>query len=185
MSNQNRLTVIAGPTAVGKGTVIRHILSTHPEIRLSVSATTRAPRPGEVDGVSYHFLTMDEFDTKIASGQMLEYAVVHGSNKYGTLREPVETALAAGEKLILEIDIQGARQVKRAMPEANLIFIAPPSWQELVSRLTGRGTESEEEQERRLATAKDELAAQSEFDHVVINDEVAECALQVVNLIQA
>lgn len=185
MSNQNRLTVIAGPTAVGKGTVIRKILETHPEIKLSVSATTRAPRPGEIDGISYHFLSMSEFDAKIAAGQMLEYAIVHGTNKYGTLREPVESALAAGQKLILEIDIQGARQVKKAMPEANLIFIAPPSWDELVRRLTGRGTETTEEQERRLATARQELAAQTEFDHVVINDEVAECALQVVNLIQA
>lgn len=185
MSNQNRLTVIAGPTAVGKGTVIRKILETHPEIKLSVSATTRAPRPGEIDGISYHFLSMSEFDAKIASGQMLEYAIVHGTNKYGTLREPVESALAAGQKLILEIDIQGARQVKKAMPEANLIFIAPPSWDELVRRLTGRGTETTEEQERRLATARQELAAKTEFDHVVINDEVAECAHQVVNLIQA
>jgi guanylate kinase len=185
MSGMNRLTVIAGPTAVGKGTVIRRILETHPEIKLSVSATTRAPRPGEEDGVAYHFLSMQEFDSKIAAGQMLEYAVVHGTNKYGTLREPVEAALAAGQKLILEIDIQGARQVKQAMPEANLIFIAPPSWEDLVSRLSGRGTETAEEQARRLATARQELEAQSEFDHVVINDEVAECALQVVNLIQA
>lgn len=185
MSGMNRLTVIAGPTAVGKGTVIRRILETHPEIKLSVSATTRAPRPGEEDGVAYHFLTMQEFDSKIAAGQMLEYAVVHGTNKYGTLREPVEAALAAGQKLILEIDIQGARQVKQAMPEANLIFIAPPSWEDLVSRLSGRGTETAEEQARRLATARQELEAQSEFDHVVINDEVAECARQVVNLIQA
>ncbi len=185
MSGMNRLTVIAGPTAVGKGTVIRRILETHPEIKLSVSATTRPPRPGEEDGVAYHFLSMQEFDSKIAAGQMLEYAVVHGTNKYGTLREPVEAALAAGQKLILEIDIQGARQVKQAMPEANLIFIAPPSWEDLVSRLSGRGTETAEEQARRLATARQELEAQSEFDHVVINDEVAECALQVVNLIQA
>ncbi len=185
MSGMNRLTVIAGPTAVGRGTVIRRILETHPEIKLSVSATTRAPRPGEDDGVAYHFLSMQEFDSKIAAGQMLEYAVVHGTNKYGTLREPVEAALAAGQKLILEIDIQGARQVKQAMPEANLIFIAPPSWEDLVSRLSGRGTETAEEQARRLATARQELEAQSEFDHVVINDEVAECALQVVNLIQA
>ena len=181
----NRLTVIAGPTAVGKGTVIKYILEHYPAVKLSVSATTRAPRPGEVDGVSYHFLTMDEFDANIAAGKMLEYAVVHGANKYGTLREPVEAALAAGQQLILEIDLQGARQVKRAMPEANLIFIAPPSWDELVHRLTGRGTESAEEQARRLETAKQELAAQSEFDHVVINDEVAECARRIVELMQA
>jgi guanylate kinase len=180
----SRLTVIAGPTAVGKGTVIKHILANYPQVKLSVSATTRAPRPGEVDGVSYHFLTTDAFDAKIAAGQMLEYAVVHGTNKYGTLREPVEQALAAGEQVILEIDIQGARQVKAAMPEANLIFIAPPSWEELVHRLTGRGTESAEEQATRLETARTELAAQGEFDHVVINDEVAECARRIVELMQ-
>lgn len=176
--------VISGPTAVGKGTVIRYILEHHPEIKLSVSATTRAPRPGEIDGVAYHFLSLEEFDAKIAAGQMLEYAVVHGTNKYGTLREPVEAALAAGQLMILEIDIQGARQVKQAMPEANLVFIAPPSWEELVSRLTGRGTETAEEQARRLETAREELAAQSEFDHVVINDEVADCALRIVDLMQ-
>jgi len=180
----NRLIVIAGPTAVGKGTVIKHILENYPQVKLSVSATTRAPRPGEVDGVAYHFLTMEQFDAKIAAGQMLEYAVVHGTNKYGTLREPVEQALAAGEKMILEIDIQGARQVKQAMPEADLVFIAPPSWDELVRRLTGRGTETAEEQARRLETAREELAAQDEFDHVVINDEVAECARRIVNLMQ-
>jgi guanylate kinase len=180
----SRLTVIAGPTAVGKGTVIKHILANYPQVKLSVSATTRAPRPGEVDGVSYHFLSTDAFDAKIAAGQMLEYAVVHGANKYGTLREPVEQALAAGEQIILEIDIQGARQVKAAMPEANLIFIAPPSWEELVHRLTGRGTESAEEQARRLETARTELASQGEFDHIVINDEVAECARRIVELMQ-
>ena len=179
-----RLTVIAGPTAVGKGTVIRHILENYPAVHLSVSATTRAPRPGEEDGVAYHFLTMQQFDEMIASGQMLEYAVVHGTNKYGTPRGPVQAALEAGEQLILEIDIQGARQVKQAMPEANLIFIAPPSWDELVRRLTGRGTETPEEQQRRLDTAREELAAQSEFDHVVINDEVAECARRIVELMQ-
>ena len=180
----NRLTVISGPTAVGKGTVIRYIRENHPEIKLSVSATTRAPRPGEVDGVAYHFLSQEEFDAKIADGQMLEYAIVHGTNRYGTLRQPVEAALAAGDQMILEIDIQGARQVKAAMPEANLVFIAPPSWEELVSRLTGRGTETAQEQARRLETAREELAAQKEFDHVVINDEVADCALRIVNLMQ-
>ena len=179
-----RLTVIAGPTAVGKGTVIKHILANYPQIQLSVSATTRAPRPGEQNGVAYHFLTMDEFDAMIANGQMLEYAVVHGVNKYGTPRGPVEEALAQGKRLILEIDIQGARQVKAAMPQANLVFIAPPNWEELVRRLTGRGTEDPAEQERRLQTAKLELAAQDEFDHVVINDDVAECARRIVELTQ-
>lgn len=176
--------MIAGPTAVGKGTVIKYILEHFPDVHLSVSATTRAPRPGEVDGVSYHFLSMAEFDAKIAEGQMLEYAVVHGLNKYGTLRQPVEAALAANQKVILEIDIQGARQVKAAMPQARMVFIAPPSWEALVQRLAGRGTESEQEQERRLETARQELASQSEFDDVVINDEVAECALRIVNLMK-
>ena len=181
----SRLTVIAGPTAVGKGTVIRHILQNHPNIKLSVSATTRAPRPGEIDGVSYYFWTPEQFDAAIAAGQMLEYAVVHGQNKYGTPRLPVEQALANDQLMILEIDIQGARQVKKAMPEASLVFIAPPSWDELVRRLTVRGTETPEEQATRLQTAKEELAAQSEFDHVVINDDVAECARQVVDLMHA
>lgn len=176
------LTVVAGPTAVGKGTVIAHILENHPEVHLSVSATTRDARPGEIDGVSYFFLSMRDFDDLIARGEMLEYAVVHGKNKYGTPKQPVVEALARGEKVLLEIDIQGARQVKKAMPSANLVFIAPPSWEELVRRLTARGTESAEEQERRLATAREELAAQAEFDHVVVNEKVADCAEAIVNL---
>jgi len=180
----SRLTVIAGPTAVGKGTVIKHILANYPGVELSVSATTRAPRPGEINGVAYHFLTMEQFDAAIANNQMLEYAVVHGTNKYGTLRGPVEEAIAAGRKMILEIDIQGARQVKQAMPEANLIFIAPPSWDELVKRLQGRGTETAEEQAKRLETARLELNAQSEFDEVVVNEDVAECATRIVELMQ-
>jgi len=180
-----RLTVIAGPTAVGKGTVVKHILENYPDVALSVSATTRAPRPGEVDGVDYYFWTHEQFDAAIARGEMLEYAIVHGVNKYGTPRGPVTAAMASGKLVILEIDLQGARQVKAAMPEARLVFIAPPSWDELVRRLEGRGTESAEEQERRLATARVELAAQSEFDHIVINDEVARCAAEVVNLMQS
>ncbi len=181
----NRLTVIAGPTAVGKGTVVAHILANNPQVHLSVSATTRAPRPGERDGVDYFFWTHDQFDSAIAAGEMLEYAVVHGVNKYGTPKRPVIEALEVGQLVLLEIDLQGARQVKSAMPEARLIFIAPPSWDELVRRLTSRGTESSAEQERRLQTAKIELAAQSEFDHVVVNDEVARCAAEVVNLMQS
>ena len=181
----SRLTVIAGPTAVGKGTVVAHILANHPEIKLSVSATTRQPRPGEVEGENYFFLTHENFDQLIEAGDMLEYATVHGTNKYGTPKQPILDALARNEQIILEIDIQGARQVKAAMPDAKLIFIAPPSWEELVRRLTGRGTESAEEQAQRLVTAREELAAQSEFDYVVINDEVARCASEVVDLIQA
>ena len=181
---KNRLTVIAGPTAVGKGTVVKHILAHHDDVHLSVSATTRDPRPGEVDGVDYFFLTQQEFERMIAGGEMLEYAVVHGANKYGTPRKPVEAALTAGERVILEIDIQGARQVKQSMPESLLVFIAPPSWPELERRLASRATESEDEQARRLATARTELAAQGEFDAVVINEDVAKCAQQVLDLMQ-
>ena len=181
----NQLIVLAGPTAVGKGTVVRYILEHYPNVHLSVSATTRAPRPGEIEGQSYYFLSHEEFDKMIAAGEMLEYAVVHGQNKYGTPKQPVLAALDAGKQVILEIDIQGARQVKQSLPEAKLVFIAPPSWDELVNRLQGRGTESSEEQARRLETAKLELAAQSEFDYVVINDEVARCASEVVDLMQA
>ena len=181
----SRLTVIAGPTAVGKGTVVRRILESHPEIELSVSATTRLPRPGEVNGVDYFFLTNDEFDSMISEGNMLEFAVVHGTNRYGTPREPVEKALAAGKQMILEIDIQGARQVKQSMPDALLVFIAPPSLSELQRRLSGRGTESEEEQQRRLQTATQELLAQDEFEAVIINEHVDKCAQQVVDLMQA
>jgi guanylate kinase len=181
----NQLIVLAGPTAVGKGTVVKYILEHYPNVHLSVSATTRAPRPGEVEGESYYFLTHEQFDDMIAAGDMLEYAVVHGQNKYGTPKQPVVAALAAGRQVILEIDVQGARQVKKAWPEAKLVFIAPPSWEELVSRLKGRGTETAEEQAKRLETAKLELSAQDEFDYVVINDEVARSASEVVDLMQA
>lgn len=181
----SHLAVIAGPTAVGKGTVVRYIKENYPNVHLSVSATTRKPRPGEIEGVDYFFLTHEQFEEMIHSGNMLEFAVVHGSNKYGTPRKPVEDALKRGELVILEIDVQGARQVKEAMPEAKTIFIAPPSWDELVLRLRGRGTEVQDEQQKRLETAKIELAAQDEFDFVVINDEVARCAHQVVELSQA
>ena len=182
---KNRLTVVAGPTAVGKGTVVRRILDENAHVHLSVSATTRAPRPGEQNGVDYYFLSHEEFDRMIKAGEMLEFAVVHGANKYGTPRKPVEDALARGEQVILEIDIQGARQVKVSMPEALLVFIAPPSWQELERRLASRGTESVAEQQRRLETAKTELEAKSEFDAVVINEDVAKCAQEVLDLMQA
>ncbi|MEY3908826.1 MAG: hypothetical protein RLZZ90_733 [Actinomycetota bacterium] len=181
----NQLTVIAGPTAVGKGTVVKYILEHFPNVHLSVSATTRAPRPDEVEGKSYFFLTHEKFDELIADGQMLEYAVVHGHNKYGTPKQPVVDALAAGQLVLLEIDIQGAEQIKAAMPEVKLIFIAPPNWDELVRRLKGRGTESEAEQAVRLETAKQEMQAREHFDHVVINDDVARCANEVVDLMKA
>ena len=178
-----RLTVLAGPTGVGKGTVAGYIRRHHPNIMLSISATTRAPRPGEIDGVHYYFVDDAEFDRLIRDDQLLEWATVHNSYRYGTPRRPVEEALAAGRNVLLEIDLQGARLVRQHMPEARLVFLAPPSWDELVRRLRGRGTESAEEQARRLRTAKVELAAESEFDAVVVNDDVARAAARVVDLI--
>lgn len=169
----SKLFVLAGPTAVGKGTVVSELRRRHPELFVSISATTRQPRPGEVDGVHYHFVSREKFEELIERGQMLEYALVHGTNYYGTPRGPVQQCLDAGHSALLEIDLAGARQVKAAMPQAELVFLAPPSWQDLVDRLVGRGTEDETERERRLATAKVELAAQDEFDVVIVNDTVA------------
>ncbi|WP_455134880.1 guanylate kinase [Schaalia cardiffensis] len=167
-----RLTVLAGPTAVGKGTVVQALRLRHPELVVSVSATTRAPRPGEIDGVHYHFLSDPQFDELVEDGGMLEWAKVHGLHRYGTPRRPVEQALTAGKSVLLEIDLDGARQVRRSMPEAHFVFLAPPSWDVLVARLLERGTEDEEERARRLETAKTELAAESEFDVTVTNDDL-------------
>ena len=178
-----RLTVLAGPTAVGKGTVAAYIRTHHPEIWISVSATTRPPRPGEVDGEHYHFVGDAEFDRMVKDGEMLEWAVVHGAAKYGTPRLPVEAALGQGRHALLEIDLQGARQVRESMPEALFVFLAPPSWEELVSRLVGRGTETEAERERRLQTAREELAAEPEFDVTVVNTEIPSAAEDLVALI--
>jgi guanylate kinase len=180
----SRLVVLAGPTAVGKGTVAAYIRENHPEVHLSVSATTRAPRAGEVEGVSYFFVDDAEFDRMIEAGELLEHATVHNAYRYGTPRGPVDAAIAAGNSVLLEIDIQGARAVRRAMPEARLVFLLPPSWDELVRRLIGRGTEDSAEQSRRLETAKLELAAQGEFDFRVVNTDVAEAAEEVVDLMQ-
>ncbi|AOZ72625.1 guanylate kinase [Boudabousia tangfeifanii] len=177
----NQLTVVAGPTAVGKGTVLRLLAQQHPEIYFSVSATTRDPRPGEVDGQHYHFVTEAEFDELVASNQMLEWAVVHGKHRYGTMRAPIMEALAAGKPAIVEIDLAGARQIRESMPEAKHVFIAPPTFEDLAKRLATRGTESDEERERRLATAKVELAAQAEFDRVIVNDTVENCALALAS----
>jgi guanylate kinase len=179
----SKLAVIAGPTAVGKGTVVRYLLAQHPEFKLSVSATTRSPRPGEIDGVDYFFWSPERFDEAIQNNELLEYATVHGVHRYGTPRKSVEVALARGENVVLEIDIQGAKLVKSSMPAAVLIFILPPSWDELVRRLSGRGTENELEQKKRLETAVIELAAAKDFDYTVVNDEVAKCAQQVVELL--
>jgi len=180
---RSRLVVLAGPTAVGKGTVAAYIREHHPEVLLSVSATTRPPRPGEIDGVNYYFLTDEQFDRMIEAGQFLEWATVHNAYRYGTPRQPIESAIADGRSVLLEIDLQGARQVRRAFPDAMLVFLLPPTWEELVRRLVGRGTEDEEERERRLETARIELAAQEEFDAVVVNTRVEEAAREVVSLI--
>lgn len=180
---RGRLTVLAGPTAVGKGTVVGALRARHPEIWVSVSATTRPPRPGEVDGVHYRFVTPEEFTRLVEHGQMLEWAVVHGVHRYGTIRGPVEEVLAEGRPALLEIDLQGARQVRRAMPEARFVFLAPPSWEELVRRLVGRGTETPAERQRRLATAREELAAVAEFDDVIVNDDVDRAADELARLV--
>jgi guanylate kinase len=179
-----RLTVISGPTAVGKGTVVRYLLSQNPGISLSVSATTRDPRPGELDGKDYFFVSQARFDQMIEDHELLEWATVHGVNRYGTPRAPVLAALAQGRQVILEIDIQGARAVKASMPECNTVFIAPPSFGDLAIRLAARGTETDTEIARRLVTAETEMAASGEFDHLVINDEVAKCAAAVLDLMQ-
>ena len=179
---RSRLVVLAGPTAVGKGTVAAHIRDHHPEILLSVSATTRPPRPGEVDGEHYYFVDDAAFDKLIADGALLEHATVHNEYRYGTPREPIERALADGRSVLLEIDLQGARQVRATAPDAKLVFLLPPSWDELVHRLVGRGTEGDEERARRLRTAKRELASQGEFDYRVVNDDVARAAAEVATL---
>ena len=180
--SRSRLAVLAGPTAVGKGTVAADIRQHHPEVWISVSATTRPPRPGEQDGVHYWFVSDEEFDRMIGAGELLEWAVVHQSARYGTPRRAVETMLADGRGALLEIDLQGARQVRETMPEALFVFLRPPSWEELVRRLTGRGTESAEEQALRLETALDELAAEEEFDVTIVNHEVHAAAEELVAL---
>ncbi len=181
----SRLTVLAGPTAVGKGTLTAWVREHHPEIWISVSATTRRRRPGEQDGVHYHFVDDEEFDRMVAAGELLEWAVVHRGARYGTPRAPVEEAVAAGRPALLEIDLQGARQVREAMPEALFVFLAPPSWEELVRRLVGRGTEDEAERERRLETARGELAAEREFDVTVVNRQIHAAGEELVELMRS
>ena len=175
-----RLTVLAGPSGVGKGTVVKALLARRPDVWISVSATTRKPREGEVDGVHYLFWTSEQFDEAITQGQMLEWAAFAG-NRYGTPREPVEQRLAAGVPVLLEIEVQGARQVRVSSPDALLVFLAPPSWEELVRRLAGRGTEALEVVERRLEAARAELAAEPEFDVTVVNDEVERACMALLD----
>jgi guanylate kinase len=181
----HRLVVLAGPTAVGKGTVSAYVREHFPDVWLSVSATTRQPRPGEVEGVHYHFVDEAEFARMERDGELLESAVVHGRNHYGTPRRPVEEALAAHRMALLEIDLQGARQVRASMPEALFVFLAPPSWAELERRLVGRGTEDAEERARRLDTARVELAAEEEFDETIVNDDVRRAAEELVSLMRS
>ncbi|SCF66446.1 guanylate kinase [Streptomyces sp. Cmuel-A718b] len=176
-----RLTVLSGPSGVGKSTVVAHMRSVHPEVWLSVSATTRRPRPGERNGVHYFFVDDEEFDKLIANGELLEWAEFAG-NRYGTPRRAVLDRLEAGEPVLLEIDLQGARLVRQSMDDARLVFLAPPSWEELVRRLTGRGTEAPEVIERRLDAAKVELAAEAEFDTTLVNTSVEDVARELLAL---
>jgi len=180
----SRLTVLSGPSGVGKSTVVAELRRDHPEIWLSVSVTTRPPRSGEVDGRDYYFVNDREFDRLIADGELLEWAVVFGRHRYGTPRRPVEEKLKQGVSCLLEIDLAGARQVKRAAPYARMVFLAPPSWDELVRRLTCRGTETSEVIARRLAVAKEELAAAGEFDVTVVNTSVTDVCRQLVALLE-
>nr|NIL79313.1 Guanylate kinase [Rhodococcus kroppenstedtii] len=181
---RGRLVVLAGPSAVGKSTVVARVRAALPDLFFSVSATTRAPRPGEVDGRDYRFVDPAVFDRMIEAGELLEWAEIHrGLHRSGTPAEPVRRALAAGDPVLLEVDLQGARAVRAAAPEARLVFLAPPSWEDLVTRLTGRGTEPPDVVARRLDTAREELAAQGEFDTVVVNDDVERASAQLVSLL--
>ncbi len=185
MTPKSRLVVLAGPTAVGKGTVAAYIRRNFPDVWVSISTTTRKPRPREVCGVHYNFVNDEQFERMRTQGEFLEWAVVHGRAKYGTPRQPVEDALAAGRKALLEIDLQGARQVRAQKPEALFVFLAPPSWDELVRRLVGRGTETPEERRVRLRTARQELAAAQEFDVTIVNDNVQRASEELVSLMGA
>ncbi|WP_146338556.1 guanylate kinase [Nesterenkonia sp. NBAIMH1] len=181
MSEAPQATVLAGPTSVGKSTLSKHIRTHYPQVHFSVSATTRPPRAGEVDGEDYRFISPAEFDELIAADSFLEWATVHGRHRYGTLQSTVEQAVAAGKRVLLEIDLQGARQVRSRLPGAHFVFLAPPSFDDLVSRLAGRGTEDEEERQRRLETARIELAAESEFDVTIVNDDIDRAARELIS----
>jgi guanylate kinase len=181
---RGRLFVVTGPSGVGKGTLIRKLLERVPGLELSVSATTRPPRPGERDGVDYHFLSEQEFDRLLAEGQFMEHASYSG-HRYGTLLSETEPRLERGAGVVLEIEVQGARQIRARLPDAVLVFVAPPSPEALRERLEKRGTDSEREIERRLRVASEELAAQSEFQHVILNDDLEQASEQLAALVQA
>jgi guanylate kinase len=178
-----RLFVITGPSGVGKGTLIRRLLEQVPDLELSVSATTRPPRPGEQDGVHYHFLSEEEFERLARAGELLEHAK-YAEHSYGTPRAEVEPRLRAGRSVVLEIEVQGARQVREAMPEAVQVFIAPPSPGALRERLEGRATDRPEQIDRRLSAAEQELAAREEFGHVVVNDDLERATDELVGLVR-
>ena len=179
-----RVVVLSGPSAVGKSSLVRCLRERIPGLHFSVSATTREPRPDEVDGVDYHFVTPVRFQELIDDGALLEWADVHGGlHRSGTLARPVREATAAGHPVLIEVDLAGARAVKQAMPEAITVFVAPPSWETLEARLIGRGTETPEVIERRLATARTELAAQDDFDEVVVNSQLESACAELVSLL--
>jgi guanylate kinase len=179
-----RVFVITGPSGVGKGTLIRSLRERHPELELSVSATTRAPRVGERDGVDYHFLDPAEFDRRVAAGDFVEHAEYAG-HRYGTLRSELESRAAAGAPVVLEIDLQGARQVRAAMPEATQVFVSPPSFDELRVRLAGRGTDNPEKVAERLELARTELAAEREFHRVIVNDELDAAVAELLDVLES
>jgi guanylate kinase len=182
VGRRGRLIVLAGPSGVGKGAIVARLLAALPDLELSISATTRRPRPREDEGRHYYFVDRADFDRMIQAGGFLEWADIFGE-RYGTPREPVERALAAGRDVLVEIDVQGARQVKAADPSAYMVFITPPSLDELERRLRTRGTETDEQVKRRLAKASDELAAEPEFDVTVVNDDLERAAREVIQLV--